>query len=70
MKELLIEERSGIQNSKVGTSWDVGNNLCLEGQGIGVRENHIVELLYIDHCSAFPLALNIKLLNDKDRETE
>lgn len=70
MKEPLIEERSSIQHSKVGTFLDVGDDLRLEGQGVGVKENHVVELPYVDHCSAFPFALRIKFSNNEDRETE
>lgn len=70
MKEPLMEKRSGIQNSKVGTPLDVGDNFRLEGQGVGVRENHVVELLYVDHYFVFSFALRIKLSNDKDKKTE
>lgn len=70
MKEPLIEERSSIQNSKVGIFLDVGNDFQLEGQGVGVRENYIVELLYVHHCSVLSFALSIKFLDDKHRETE
>ena len=70
MKEPLIEERSGIQHSKIGTSQDVGDDLRLEGQGVGVRENHVVELPYINHCFVVLFALRIKFPNDKDRKTE
>ena len=70
VKESLIEERSSIQNSKVGTSLDVGNDFRLEGQGVGVREDHIVELSYVHHCSALSLAFSIQLPDDKHWETE
>lgn len=70
MKEPLIKERNSIQNSKLGIFLDVDNDLWLEGQGLGVRKNHVIELSYIDHCSAFLLALSIKLSDNKDRKTE
>lgn len=70
MKELLIEEESGIQNSKIGIPLDIGNDLQLKGQRIGVGENHIVEFLYVDHYSAFLFALSIKLPNHKDRKVK
>ena len=65
MKEALIEEKSSIQNSKIGTFLDVGNDLRLEGQGVGVRENHLIEFSYVHHCSVFSFALSIKLPDDK-----
>lgn len=70
MKEPLIEERSGIKHSKVSRSLDVGDNLKLEGQKVGIRKNHVVELPYVDHGSIFSFALRIKFLDNKDRETE
>lgn len=70
MKELLIEERSGIQHSKIGTFLYVDDDLRLEEQGVGVRKNHVVKLLYVDHCSVFPFAFRIMFSNNKDRETE
>ena len=66
IKEPLIEEKSSIQNNKIGISLDAGNNLRLEGQGVRVRENHLVELLYVHHCSALFSALSIKLSNNED----
>ena len=70
MKEPLIKEGSGIQHSKVSTPLDAGDDLRLERQRLGVGENHVVELLYIDHCSAFPFTPSIKFPNNKDREAE
>lgn len=70
MKEPLMKKRSSIQNSKVGTSLDVGDNLQLAGQGVGFKENHLVELLNVHHYSVISFALSIKLLDDKHRETE
>ena len=70
MKEPLIEKGSGIQHSKVSTPLDVGNDFRLERQGIGVGENHVVELSYVNYRSAFPFALSIKLPNNEEKEDE
>lgn len=70
MKEPLIEERGSIQDNKFGIPLDVGDDLWVERQEVGVRENYVIELLYVDHCSAFPLALSIKFPNNEDREAE
>ena len=70
VEEPLIEERSNIQNSKVGTSLDISNDFRLEGQGVGVREAYIVELLYVHHCSALSLTFSIQIPDDEHWETE
>ena len=59
VKEPLIEKGSGIQNSEVGTSLDVGNDFRLKEKGVGVREDHLVEFPYVHHCSALSLAFSI-----------
>lgn len=33
-------------------------------------KNHLIKLSYVNHCFAFPLALSIKLLDNKDKETK
>ena len=66
----MIKERSSIQNSKVSTSLDVSDDFQLEGQRVGVRENHVVELSYVHYYSTFSFALSVKLPDDKHRETE
>ena len=70
VKEPLIEKRSNIQNSKVETSLDVGNDFRLEEQGLEVREYHLVELLYVHHRSALSFAFSIQLPDNKHWETE
>lgn len=70
MRELLIEEKSGIQHNKVGTFLDVGNDLRLERQGVEIRKNHGVELPYMNHCFAFLFAFRIKFPNNKNKKTK
>lgn len=59
IKGPLTEKRSGIQHSKVDTSLEVDDDLRLEEQRVEVRENHVVEFLYIDYYFVFLFALKI-----------
>ena len=59
--EQLIKKKSSIQNSKVETFLDVDNDFRLEGQGVGVREDHLVEILYVHYCSTLFFAYSIPL---------
>lgn len=70
MKESLIEEQRSVQNSKVGISLHVGNDLGLKEQEVRVGENHLVELLYIYYCFALFLAFSISLLDKKYKKSE
>lgn len=70
MKELLIEKKSSIHNSKIGIFLDISNDLRLERQEVRVKENHFVELLYVYHCFVLFFALSIKLSDNKHWETK
>lgn len=70
IKPPLVKEGCSVKNSEVGTSLDVGNNLGLEGQGVKVRQHHLVELLYVHYCPIFSLALSISLSDNKDWENK
>ena len=49
---------------------DAGNHFKLKGQGVGVREDHLVELLYVHHCSALSLVFSIQLPDNEYWKTE
>lgn len=68
MKPPLIKIRRSIKSGKISTVLNIWYNFKLEGKGVEVMHNHIVELLYINNYSLFFFFFGVQLPNNKNEK--